>query len=152
MSLRWINFFLLLFFWGASALAEPSYELPFRRDAGLTKAEYLISVENYAAAIETANDVLARHPTDADAFTYRGYAYLKLEQGEKAAADFKRALAADPAHLGANKYLAETYLAAGDAARALEQLQVIRAVCGLADCEELRVLEREIDTFKKKEK
>jgi Tfp pilus assembly protein PilF len=123
-------------------------EMIFREDSGLTKTEYFLAVGKYSVAISTANEVLARHPANADAYTYRGYAYARLGQTADAAKDFKKALLIDPAHLGANKYLADTYLQAGDVSRALEQMQVIRLTCGQTDCEELDELQREIDQYK----
>jgi len=123
--------------------AEP--EIPFREDSGLTKAEYFLSAGKFSAALDTVGEVLERHPQNADAYTYRGYAYYRLGDVANAAKSFRTALLLNPAHLGANKYLGDMYLEAGDVARALEQLQVIRMTCGLTDCAELRALEGEID-------
>lgn len=128
--------------------APAQRELPFREDSGLTKAEYLISAGQYSAAIDTASDVIRRHPGSADAYAYRGYAYMKLGQKTQAAKDLKAALQLKPTHLGANKYLADIYLEDGDVARAIEQSQVIRMACGQMDCEELRALQRAIDQSK----
>jgi tetratricopeptide (TPR) repeat protein len=127
-------------------------EMIFREDSGLIKAEYFLAVGQYTAAIDTAGQVLQRHPNNADAYTYRGYAYSRLGQTAEATKDFKKALMIDPTHLGANKYLADTYLQSGDVSRALEQLQVIRLTCGQADCEELDELQREIDQYKSDKK
>jgi Flp pilus assembly protein TadD len=143
--LRCAVLFACLVFSAATPAPAAETETPFREDSGLTKAEYLLSAGQFSAALDTVNDVLQRHPENADAYTYRGYAYYRLGEVAKAAKSFRTALTLDPAHLGANKYLADMYLAAGDVARALEQLQVIRMTCGLTDCEELRTLEREID-------
>ncbi len=131
----------------APALAA-GREMIFREDSGLTKTEYLLTAGQYSAAIDTTTDVLTRHPNNADAYTYRGYAYARLGQTADAVKDFKKALLIDPAHLGANKYLADTYLQAGDVQRAIEQMQVIRMTCGPTDCEELDELQREIDQYK----
>jgi len=144
-------FFSLLFLICASSPAfAAGQEVILREDSGLTKTEYLLAVGKYTAAIDTANDVLTRHPTNADAYTYRGYAYARLGQIAEADKDFKRALLIDPAHLGANKYLADSYLQAGDISRAIEQMQVIRMTCGQTDCEELDELQTEIDQYKSK--
>jgi len=138
---------LLAFFVASSAFAA-NRELILREDSGLTKTEYLLAVGKYTAAIDTANEVLTRHPSNADAYTYRGYAYARLGQTAEAARDFQKALTIDPGHLGANKYLADIYLQKGDVPRALEQMQVIRMTCGQLDCEELDELQREIDQYK----
>ena len=138
---------LIFIFFGASP-AFADKEMIFREDSGLTKTEYFLAVGQFSAAIDTAGEVLLRHPANADAYTYRGYAFARLGQNAEAAKNFKRALAIDPAHLGANKYLADIYLQSGDVARALEQMQVIRMTCGHTDCEELRALEIAIDQYK----
>ncbi|MFH1157984.1 MAG: tetratricopeptide repeat protein [Pseudomonadota bacterium] len=140
--------FLSLMFQDVSAAAEEK-DIPFREDSGLTKAEYLLSAGQFSAALNTANDVLARHPANADAYTYRGYAYYRLGETANATRNFKKALTINPAHLGANAYLAEMYLDKGDMPRALEQMQVIRMTCGHMDCEELNMLERDIDRYKR---
>ena len=123
-------------------------DMPYREDSGLSKAEYLLSVGKFTAALNTAKDVLKRHPNNADAYTYLGYAYYRLGEVEPAAKNFYLALKLNPTHLGANKYLADMYLDAGDVARALEQLQVIRMTCGHSNCAELDALELEIDRYK----
>ena len=123
-------------------------DVPFRADSGLTKAEYFIATQKYAQAIDEAQNVLKRHPKDADALTYLGFAYHKLGDSTKAVEFFDRALAAHPRHLGANKYRAELYLESGNIPRAFEQLQVLRSVCGASDCEEINELEQAINTAK----
>ena len=150
MPTLFFNLVLLAFMSAAPAFAAKG-ELIFRSDSGLTKTEYLLAVGKYTAAVETANEVLTRHPNSADAYTYRGYAYNKLGQGADALKDFQKALLLDPAHLGANKYLADIYLQKGDIPRAMEQMQVIRMTCGQLDCTELNELQREIDQHKSKE-
>ena len=119
-------------------------------DAGLTKAETQISEEHYAQAIDTLGGVIARHPVNADAYTYLGYAYRKLGDDAKALENFRRAVQVDPQHLGANKYLADVYLSQGNLQRAMEQLQVIRMICSGLDCAELNALQSEINAFHKK--
>ena len=140
----------------AAVTVRPAFaagnEIIYREDSGLTKTEYLLAVGKYTAAIDTANEVLTRHPANADAYMYRGYAYARLGQGSDAVKDFQRALTIDPGHLGANKYLADSYLQAGDVPRALEQMQVIRMTCGQTNCAELDELQHEIDQYKSSSK
>lgn len=123
-------------------------EIPYREDAGLSKAEYLLARGKYAAAIGETNSIINRHPKSADAYTYRGYAYMQLGDAENALKNFNRALAISPAHLGANKYRADMYLADGQLSLALEQLQVIRMTCGSDQCEEQDDLERSINAYR----
>ena len=126
--------------------------VPFREDAGLTKAEYFIAQENYTAALQESSAVIKRHPKSADAYVYRALSYKALGEDKKAQADLQKALAYQPTHLGANKYQADLYLENGETARALEQLQVLRMVCGTANCAELNALERDINAARKKKK
>jgi tetratricopeptide (TPR) repeat protein len=147
LSLRIMALFFSLLL-AATQAAAAEKEMPFREDSGLSKAEYLLSAGQFSAALDTVDDVLMRHPNNADAYTYRGYAYHRLGETAAAAKSFRMALQLNPTHLGANKYLADMYLEAGKVSLALEQLQVIRMTCGRTDCEELRALEREIDQHK----
>jgi tetratricopeptide (TPR) repeat protein len=139
--------FSLLLAAGPAAAAEK--EIPFREDSGLSKTEYLLSAGQFTAALDTVDDVLKRHPGNADAYTYRGYAYYHLGEFAAAAKSFRTALQLNPTHFGANKYLADMYLDAGKVSQALEQLQVIRMTCGYTDCAELRALQHEIDQYKR---
>lgn len=123
-------------------------EMIYREDAGLTKAEYFLATGKFSAALDTANDVIARRPTSADAWTYKGYALSRLGQKKAAAESFLQALKLNPTHLGANKYLADIYVEDGDIARALEYMSVIRMACQNGDCPELRALQFEVDRQK----
>lgn len=123
-------------------------EIPYREDAGLSKAEYLLARGKYAAAIGETNSIINRHPKSADAYTYRGYAYMQLGDTENATKNFSRALAINPTHLGAHKYRADLYLADGQLSLALEQLQVIRMTCGSDQCEEQDDLERSLNAYR----
>ena len=144
-------FFFLFLISSPAFAAGDAKDIPFRTDSGLTKAEYLLSAGKYSAALDVAGEVLIRHPDDADAYAYRGYAFSRLGQTEDAVKNFKKALQLNPTHLGANKYLADIYLQSGDVSRAIEQMQVIRMTCGHTDCEELDELEHEIDQYKRGE-
>lgn len=132
---------------GASSLALIR-NTPSRRDSGLTKAEYLLQRQNFAAALEETENVLIRHPDDADALTYAGYAYMNLGDPREAARLFRKALQADSTHLGANQYMGELMVMDGKVAGALDLLQVIRMVCGKTDCAEERALRAAIDKAK----
>lgn len=127
-------------------------DVPFRTDSGLITAEYYLAVGKYAQALSVLKGVMERHPDNADAYTYRGYAYEKLGDVKRAEEDYRRALLIDPRHLGANRYIASLYLRQGDLQRALEQMQVIRMVCGAFDCAEQDELEAEINRYKQGQK
>lgn len=135
----------------AAAPADPGKkaEVPFREDSGLITAEYYLATGKYAQALEVLEGVLTRHPHCADAFTYKGFAYRKLGDVRKAKENYQKAIEINPAHLGANRYLAATYLEAGDLGRAFEQMQVIRMTCGAQNCQELDELEAEINAYRR---
>jgi Tfp pilus assembly protein PilF len=159
--IRLLPILLLSFLFCAPALATDTVPVektedaapalpPLRGDAGLTKAEGQLTRGEYMQAVETLGAVLARRPADPDALTYVGYAWMEIGDARKAGEYFDRALQYDPKHLGANKYKADLFLEAGDFARALEQLQVIRVICAQSpDCAELNMLQAEMNAYKK---
>ena len=142
---------LLLCFLTMPALAEVRVRdnVPFRQDSGLSKAEYFIATHKYAQAISEAEAVVKRHGPSADAYTYAGLAYARLGDAKKARDNYRRALMVSPTHLGANTSMMQHYLAAQDMPHALEQLQVIRAVCGSSGCEELAEAESAINAARR---
>lgn len=146
-------FALLALIFAATPLAAEvakSDQVPFRTDSGLITAEYYLSTGKYTQALDVLGGVLHRHPQNADAYTYRGYAYHKLGDLKKARENYSRAIAIYPTHLGANKYLADLYLAEGKLSRAMEQLQVILYVCAGMNCGEADELQSDINRYKAK--
>lgn len=144
--------FLLSFSAAASAEILKKPEVPLREDAGLITAEYYLATGKYMQAVDVLGGVLQRHPTNADAYTYIGFAYHKMKATKKAAENYTRALKINPRHLGANRYMAALYLDVGDRPRAMEQLQVIKLICGGAPCAEQDEVEADINRFKKPSK
>ncbi len=151
--MRLIILALVLMTFAAPALAEVSVRdnVPFRQDSGLTKAEYFIATQKYAQAINEAEGVVKRHGPNADAYAYAGLAYDRLGDDAKARDNYRRALMVSPTHLGANTYLMKSYLADGNMPKAIEQLQVIRAVCGASGCEELAEAESAVNAARRGE-
>ncbi len=123
--------------------------VPFRQDSGLTKAEYFIATQKYAQAINEAEGVVKRHGPNADAYAYAGLAYARLGDEKKSFDNYRRALMVSPTHLGANTYLMQHYIDSGNMPKAIEQLQVIRSVCGASGCEELYEAESAINAAKR---
>jgi tetratricopeptide (TPR) repeat protein len=123
-------------------------EVPYREDAGLITVEYYLATGKYAQALQVIETVVARHPDCADAYVYRGFAYMKLGDNHRAQEALNRAVGINPGHLGANKYLADIYLQQGDLDRALDQMQVMHMTCGNADCQEMNELQAEINRYK----
>ncbi len=127
-------------------------EVPYRTDSGLITAEYELATGKYMQALNTLRNVLARHPDNADAYTYMGVAYQQLGDIKQAATNYKRALLLDPKHLGALKYLGDLFIIANDLPRAIEQVDAIRSVCGNTDCSELTDLQNAINKAKIQQK
>lgn len=142
-------------FFGFAAPLQPARadvakaeEVPFRTDSGLITAEYYLATGKYTQALDVLGGVLQRHPQNADAYTYRGFAYHKLGDLKKARENYNRALIIDPKHLGANKYTASLYLAEDNLPKAMEQLQAILYVCAGMNCGEADELQNEINRYK----
>ncbi len=135
--------------YGKPEMKAKKNQVPFREDSGLITAEYYLSTGKYSQALSVLNAVLSRHPMSADAYTYRGYAYYRLGDRKKARENYAKAISINPKHLGANRYIAQSYLDAGNLARAVEQMQVIRLTCGDSNCEELDELEAAVNRYKR---
>lgn len=125
-------------------------EVPFREDAGLITAEYYLATGKYTQALDVIGGVIQRHPQNADAYTYRGYAFQKLGDTKKARDSYRAALSLNPRHLGANKYTADLWLEEGNLARAMEQLQAMIYICAGAYCAEVDELQNDINRFRTK--
>lgn len=150
MRLR-LFFAMVAFLISLPAVAEVKLreEVPFRIDSGLTKAEYFIATRKYAESIGESLAVIKRHGPQADAYTYLGIAYMRLGDEKKARENLGRAVALTPTHLGAHAYLTLMYLDKNNMPKALEQMQVLRAVCGASGCEELLMVESAINAARK---
>ncbi|MFN7114019.1 MAG: tetratricopeptide repeat protein [Alphaproteobacteria bacterium] len=125
-------------------------DVPFREDSGLITAEYYLATGKYMQAIDVLGGVLQRHPQNADAYTYRGYAFQKLGDAKKARESYRLALGFNPRHLGANKYMGNLWLEEGDLSRAMEQLQAMIYVCAGTYCAEVDELQNDINRFRTK--
>lgn len=105
-----------------------------------------IEAEDYAAAIEILDEVIAHESGNADAHNYLGYSHRKLGHTDDALEHYRRALQIEPNHIGANEYLGELYLELGDLEKAEQRLAVLASVC--AGCEEYTELKALIDAYK----
>jgi Flp pilus assembly protein TadD len=112
----------------------------------LAEAVAEIEAEDYAAAIEILDAVVAQESGNADAHNYLGYSHRKLGHTDEALQHYKRALQIEPNHIGANEYLGELYLELGDLAKAEQRLAVLASVC--PGCEEYAELKALIDAYK----
>lgn len=118
------------------------------RDADYAAAEGAVKAGKYADAIPLLQKVVARDAKNADAWNYLGFSNRKLGKFSEALADYEKALAINPDHLGANEYLGELYLETGDMPKAEERLTKLDRLCTFG-CEEYRALKAAIQAKKK---
>jgi len=114
------------------------------------QAQAAIAAGDYAAAIDPLQEIVVAEPGNADAYNLLGYASRSLERYNDATEYYKRALASDPEHLGANEYYGELMLTLGNLAGAEERLAVLDEVCYLG-CDEYDALEAAIEDYKSAE-
>ncbi len=118
------------------------------RDADYAAAEGAVKAGKYADAIPLLQKVVARDAKNADAWNYLGFSNRKLGKFSEALADYEKALAINPDHLGANEYLGELYLETGDMPKAEERLAKLDRLCTFG-CDEYRALKAAIQAKKK---
>lgn len=119
-------------------------------DSGDKYKDAVSAVEHkdYKGAIALLKDVLDNDGRNADALNYMGYSYRKLGNYDLALAYYKKALAVDPDHKGANEYLGEAYLEMKQPTLADAQLVRLQKICG-SDCDAYKQLKTAIDGFRK---
>ena len=106
-----------------------------------------VDAENWPLAIEMFTTATRENPQSADAFNMLAYSYRKSGDLDNAFTNYDKALALDPDHEEAHEYLGEAYLAAGDVAKAEEQLAKLDDICWLG-CEAFDELEEAISIYK----
>ncbi len=61
-----------------------------------SRANLYLRLENYEKAVADYSDIIRITPDDMDAYAYRGYAYSKMKELDKAKADLKLVLSKEP--------------------------------------------------------
>ena len=112
----------------------------------LEAAEQEIKAGNYSRAIELLQKAVASDAQNADAWNYLGFSQRKLEKFDQALGAYRKALAIDPDHRGANEYLGELYLQTGELEKAKERLRKLDDVCFFG-CEEFDDLKQAIKAY-----
>ena len=105
-----------------------------------------VKAAHYDKAIKLLSKVVAAKPGNADAWNYIGFSHRKLKRFDQAMSAYRKALAIDPEHRGANEYLGELYLQTGDLAKAKERLKKLDDVCTFG-CEEFDDLKAAIKAY-----
>lgn len=97
--------------------------------APVKEAAAALRAERYADAIPLLERHLAGEPTDADAWTYLGYAQRKTGAFRSSRRAYEKALALDPDHLDAHAYFGALMVDTGDAAGLARQQATLAALC-----------------------
>ena len=129
---------------GTSSGSSDSASQADRRD--LERGRQAIEAEDWERAASFLERAARSDTGNADVFNLLAYSYRHLGRLDDAFANYGRALALDPRHLGAHEYIGEAYLLVGDLAKAEEHLATLTGICGA--CEETEELAEAIARFK----
>ncbi len=127
-----------------AAGSESASESPAAIKSKYDQAVDAVNDGNYRIAVRLLNDVVQSQPNNADAWNYVGFSHRKMKAFDEALVAYKKALAIDPKHRGANEYLGELYLEMGEPKKAKERLEVLNEACP-AGCEEYDELRAAIE-------
>jgi len=119
-------------------------------DDALGPARKAIEARDWARAITLLEAQKTARPNDADVHNLLGFAERQRGNLDAAFVHYERALQLNPKHRGAHEYVGETWLLAGNLAKAKEHLAALDKLCPFS-CEEYRDLKREIAEFKKRQ-
>jgi tetratricopeptide (TPR) repeat protein len=117
-------------------------------DPDYTGAVKAIKAGGFTAAITLLERVVAREPTNADAYNWLGYAIRRNGDPARSIPLYERALVIDPTHRGAHEYIGEAYLMLGELAKAREHLARLDSLC-LLSCSEYRDLKKAVEAYEK---
>ncbi len=95
--------------------------------------------------------MVSANPHDANAWNFIGFSHRKLNRFDQALAAYKKALAIEPNHRGANEYLGELYLQTGKLQKAKERLRILDSACFFG-CEEYDDLKVAIASYESRRK
>ena len=145
MFIRYLLAFVLTVGLGSAAIAAGSSSSS-SKPSKLADAEIAIEAGDYSRAIGLLEKVIASDPQNADAWNFLGFSQRNLKRLDQALDAYRKALAIDPEHLGANEYLGELYLQTGDLEKAKERLEKLDDVCTFG-CDEFDDLKQAIKAY-----
>ena len=129
--------------WTANAVDVPNRNPPME-DRAIRESREAVKSSQWERAVAVLQPYLRAQPQDADGHNLLGFSLRKLGRHAESEAAYDRALAIDPAHLGAHEYRGELMLILGRRDQALVHLQALERLCGL-QCEEYQELRRALD-------
>jgi Flp pilus assembly protein TadD len=104
--------------------------------------------KQYTNAIGWLNRVIAKEPSNPEAWNLLGYATRKSGDPAGSLQHYQKALSLDPKHLGAHEYIGEAYLMLDQPQRAEEHLARLDQLCTFG-CKEHRELKAAIANYKR---
>jgi len=113
-------------------------------DLAIRQVRSAIGDRNWTRALDLLQRHLQVNPADANGHNLRGYSLRQLGRHAESQVAYERAIALDPAHLGAHEYLGELYLQTGRRDAALQQLRTLARLCN-SECEEYRELKQALE-------
>ena len=116
-------------------------------DPNYGAAKQMIDAKNYAGAMPLLQQVVAKDPKNADAFTLMGYATRKSGDANGSLQYYNTALGIDPKHIGAHEYVGEAYLQLDRLPEAEQHLARLDSLCTFG-CQEYRDLKAAVAAYK----
>jgi tetratricopeptide (TPR) repeat protein len=117
-------------------------------DPQYTAAVKAIKANEYAKAIPLLQGVVSRDDKNADAYNWLAYATRKTGDPAASLPLYQKALAIDPKHKGAHKYIGEAYLMLDNLPKAKEHLGTLNSLC-MITCGGYRDLKRAVEAYEK---
>ena len=121
------------------------------RQSDYDKAVRAVKSGSYQQAVNLLEKVVARDSGNADAYNFLAFSHRKLGRFDPAMRFYRKALAIDAKHKGANEYIGELYLELGNLAKAEEHLSKLDDICWLG-CEEYDDLKAAIKRYEAKKR
>jgi predicted Zn-dependent protease len=116
-------------------------------DPNYGAAKQMIDAKNYAGAMPLLQQVVAKDPKNADAYTLMGYATRKSGDANGSLQYYNTALGLDPKHIGAHEYVGEAYLQLDRLPEAEQHLARLDSLCTFG-CQEYRDLKAAVAAYK----